>query len=199
MDDKHIDKSQDEVTEFHIPLLHDFPTSLIDYLPRDARVFIDDLMALQDAFLEVEDQAVTMRQEYIAEGILREDFDIPYLSWSEINDVLSKLNVMELGPSTNLEENKSSDLAQWFRPGPRFGGQLKPFMEHMHERIEAGDQVTVVSRQASRLQELWREREYLLDSLSASPQFIQGNLADGWLYSMFIGLALIRASGRILR
>jgi len=38
----------EQLSEFHIPLLYPQPASLLDYLPRDGLVVIDDLQALQE-------------------------------------------------------------------------------------------------------------------------------------------------------
>ncbi|MCK5314123.1 MAG: transcription-repair coupling factor [Anaerolineales bacterium] len=179
----HESLSPDDLSEYHIPILHTFPASVIDYLPKDTLVLIDNLQVLEDSIIEVEEQAVNLRQDLISDGTLQEDYPLPYLSWGEITDTLSKHRPIELGPSASLEESTLSDIAQWFTPEPRFGGRLKPFMEHLFELIESGQQVTVVSRQATRLQELWRERESLLSAPSSLPVFIQGNLEEGWLYS----------------
>ncbi|HLA98681.1 MAG TPA: transcription-repair coupling factor [Anaerolineales bacterium] len=168
----------EELHEFHLPLLHKQIASLLDYLPRQALVLIDDLQAIREAWNEVEEQAIAIRGEQVAEGNLAEDFPLPYLTWSELLDTLPRHTVLELGPSGNLE---SSLLAEWFQPGPRFGGRLKPFIEHLVERIERGEQVIVVSRQSTRLQELWSEQNASPDS--RGPAFIQGSLAEGWSFA----------------
>jgi len=174
----HPDQEIEELNEYHIPVLHNLPASLLDYLPRQALLLIDDLQALGEAYSDVEDQAVAMRQEQVSEGNLAEDFPIPYLTWPEILDSLSKQTVVELGPSGNLE---STTLAEWFRPGIRFGGRLKHFIDFLHERCELGEQVMLVSRQSSRLQELWSEQNRLEDC--QSPTFVQGSLAEGWTFT----------------
>jgi len=168
----------EELHEFHLPLLHRQTASLLDYLPRQALVLVDDLQAFQEAWNEVEEQAIAMRNEQIAEGNLAEDFPLPYLTWSEMLDTLPRDTLLELGPSGDLE---SSTLAEWFTPGPRFGGRLKPFIEHLVERIEFNEQVVVVSRQSTRLQELWSEQNAALES--RGPTFVHGSLAEGWTFA----------------
>lgn len=168
----------EDISEYHLPILHNQPASLIDYLPRGALVLIDDLQALEEAFYEVEEQAVKMRHEQIAEGNLADDFPIPYLTWLDILDSLSRHTVLELGPSGNLE---SSTLAEWFTPGIRFGGRLKTFIEFLHERCKLGEQVMVVSRQSTRLLELWQEQSN--GTAGCSPTYVKGSLAEGWTFT----------------
>jgi transcription-repair coupling factor (superfamily II helicase) len=81
-------------------------------------------------------------------------------------------------------------LTSLFQPGPRFGGQVRPFLTHLRQAQQAQERAIVVSRQASRLAELWREEmggagpEPLpeLTSLPADnqPIFVQGSLAEGF-------------------
>ena len=175
--------SPDEISEFNIPLLNAGPASLLDYLPKSSLVLLDDQQAIQDAITEIEEQAVGMRRDLVAEGSLAEDFPIPYLTWTEIADSLPRLTALELSASAEAPEETPSRLAGCFSAGPRFAGQLKPFIDHLVIRVEAGEQVTIVSRQASRLEELWKERILPSEfSPPAPPEFIQGSLSEGWVF-----------------
>ena len=82
------DSANIELSEFHIPLLHQQSASLLDYLPSKALVLIDDLSIVDGMVSEVEEQAVKLRQESIEEGTLSPDFPVPYLTWSELLDSL---------------------------------------------------------------------------------------------------------------
>lgn len=177
---------EEAITEFHIPLLHPAPASLLDFLPRQALVLIDDLQLLKDTIDEIEEQAVNLRKDYIRDGVLPEDFPIPYLSWQEINDSLSGHPSIELGPSSTLEAEAGSKahLADLFAPGPRFGGRLKNLISHLVELQEHGEPTYIVSRQVSRLRELWSEGGRVPEEVVSTPTamlaFIQGSLAEGW-------------------
>ena len=145
---------------------------------------MDDQQAIQDAITEIEEQAVSMRRDLVAEGTLAEDFPIPYLTWTEIADTLPRLTSLELSSSSEAVDETASPLAQCFSAGPRFAGQLKPFIDHLVKRVEAGEWVTIVSRQTARLEELWEEQ--FIPSASTpqiSPEFHQGSLSEGWIFS----------------
>ncbi len=165
--------------EFYLPRIHPAPASLLDYLPRDALVVIDDLDSVQLAAVEIEEQAVRLRHDSIAEGTLPEDFPIPYLSWSEIQDSLTGHVWVEMGRSTAQE----TALADTFNPGPRFAGRLKPLLDTLVEYIQRDDGVVIVSRQVSRLEELWIERRNAF-GLERDPEFLEGTLSDGWDMSL---------------
>ena len=169
--------SVQNVDEFYLPVLHSERASLLDYLPQKALVLIDDLGSMQLIAGDLEEQAVKLREESIREGTLDVDFPIPYLSWSEINDNLDSHYWVELGRSTSDEP---SLLAQDFSPEQRFGGSLKKLIDYLDEEATNGNAITIVSRQVSRLKELWKEsqdKEYGTNI----PQFIEGTLGDGWI------------------
>lgn len=176
----------DEFSEFDIPLLHSTPASLLDYLPRQAIVLIDDIQALQDIAIEIEEQAVNLRADFIQDKTLPENFPLPYLTWSEIQDSLAGHQVLELGPSAMIDGQDSRDqmspLTDYFIAEPRFGGQLKAVMEYMLERYNTGEALVIVSRQTPRLTALWKEHNVFPQEASPEPEFVEGSLGEGWTF-----------------
>ena len=167
------------VSEFHIPLLYKFPTCIMDYLPPKSLVLADDLSILENTSMEIEEQAVKLRNESIAEGTLPDDFPIPYISWSELVEIFQNHSLLELGYST--AEESPSNLSSNFQQLERFGGRLKPFIEYLAKVVAEENSVVVVSRQASRLEELWSEKASQgANRGSGNPQFIEASLSEGW-------------------
>jgi transcription-repair coupling factor (superfamily II helicase) len=148
-----------DLSEFHIPLLHITPASLLDYLPMQSLILVDDQQAVRDYVQEVEEQAVGLRKNYIQDGELPEDFPIPYLTWGEIEDTLARKQTIDLGQPEELESLPTvvTAISDYFLPGVRFAGQLKPFLEQLDKSCDQAEPVTIVSRQTARLQELWKE------------------------------------------
>lgn len=165
-----------EVDEFYIPQVHPAVASLFDYLPRNTLTLVDDVSLLQSMAVEIEEQAVRLRRESIAEGTLSADYPIPYLSWSELLDSLTGHTWLELGHGSEVE---LSELANAFKPGPRFGGRLRQMVEYIEDLCSRGESSLVISRQVSRLQELWGERQGEICK-NTSPEFIEGALTEGW-------------------
>jgi transcription-repair coupling factor (superfamily II helicase) len=172
------------LSEFSIPLLHRSTSSILDYLPQGTLVLVYDLSILESMVAEIEEQAVKLRAESITEGTLAEDFPVPYLSWSELDDSLGEQIFLELGQSTaemtdgpSEETIAEKSLAAQFSHIERFGGRLKPFTEYLGKILETANSVTIVSRQASRLEELWAEQQ---PSTLPRPDFMEGSLSDGW-------------------
>jgi transcription-repair coupling factor (superfamily II helicase) len=173
-------------TEFHIPIFHPQPSGILDYLPRQALVLFDDYAVVRDTALELEEQAVGLRKDYVKEGILAEDFPVPYLNWSEIQDVLPGERLLNLGGELGLEGESEGDgftLSDQFAAEPRFGGRMKSALEHLVQICTRGEQVVIVSRQRQRLEELWGEQRSLTNGVPCDPIFIEGSLSEGWMFS----------------
>jgi transcription-repair coupling factor (superfamily II helicase) len=166
-----------EVDEFYLPLVHPAIASMLDYLPPETLVLVDDWNGVDVTATDVEEQSVKFRQDCIQEKVLAEDFPIPYLSWSEVQDSLSGHFWLELGRGTSEE---SAPLSAAFQPGPRFGGQLKSVLDYLLDCSLKNEPVWIISRQISRLKELWRERTGSIN-LDRSPEFFEGSLSDGWI------------------
>ncbi|MDZ4158669.1 MAG: transcription-repair coupling factor, partial [Anaerolineaceae bacterium] len=173
--------SQPEVDEFYLPLVHPAPATLLDYLPHRALVVVDDLDTLQMTATEIEEQAVQLRHECVLDGTLPADYPTPYLSWSELLDSLGSRAWFELGRSTAPED---AALGGAFSAQPRFGGQMRPLLDQVAERLGAGEQVYLVSRQAARLKEVWQERP---EAATLAPQFVEGALSEGWALAVSDG------------
>ncbi len=166
--------------EFHIPLIHPQPASLLDYLPDSALVILEDAVTLQDIAEEIEQEALRTRRE----AQLPPDFPVPYLSWSELWDRLQDYPWSDIGHSGAPE---GSPWAQAFTPLPHFGGRLKSFVEHIAERLIEGETVLIASRQGTRLRELWQEEG---KHLSTSPIFLDISLSQGFQIHLMPALHL---------
>ncbi|HJR81684.1 MAG TPA: transcription-repair coupling factor [Anaerolineales bacterium] len=175
-----------ELSEFHIPVLHQQTSSLLDYLPQKALVLVDDLSIVESMVAEVEEQAVKFRQESIAEETLPPDFPLPYITWPDLLDQLQAHSFLELGHSTAIdspspaagEDRGEGELRDAFSIGERFAGRLKPFIEHLAGLVSENKTVVIVSRQSERLEELWKERSPETDG---NPQFIEASLSEGFI------------------
>ena len=187
-----------ELSEFHIPLLHKQPASLLDYLPQKNIVLVDDLSIVEGMAAEVEEQAVRFRKESIEEEVLAPDFPLPYIPWSELHDGLHGRVTLELGYSTATESpspvgrgdrGEGESFASQFGHDERFGGRLKPFVEYAGSIVERGESIVIVSRQSPRLQELWLEYQDHMHPITdgemvnrppSTVEFIESSLSEGF-------------------
>jgi transcription-repair coupling factor (superfamily II helicase) len=174
--------TQSELSEFHIPLLHRQPASLLDYLPQKSIVIMDDATIIEGMAEEIEAQAVKFRQESINEETLPADFPLPYIPWSELHDSLHEHASLELGYSTRderLETGELENLATCFGHDERFGGRLKPFADYLISLARKKERIVIVSRQAKRLEELWLEADQA-EGESEALTFIESSLSEGF-------------------
>ncbi len=166
----------ESLDEFSLPYVHPAQASILDYLPKESVVLLDDFDLLQSVASEIEEQSVKVRSDSIAEGVLPADFPIPYLTWSELQDALSGLSWLELGYSGTEEP---SALAGCFKPGPRYAGRLKPFLDYVSGLCRRQESAVIVSRQISRLINLWDEHRQE-ECHQSAPVFVEGTLSEGW-------------------
>ncbi len=175
-----IDPVPETLDEFYIPMVHTLPASILDYLPSNAVIIFDDQNFLETTINETEEQAVRFRSESIQEGTLPDGFPVPYLTWAELQDSLGGRSWINLGFSP---EEEGSALSRAFVPGQRFAGRLKVLVEHLGERLLQGNQSVIISRQISRLKELWSENTAGLEE-GLNPVFLEGTLTEGWQLSL---------------
>ncbi|MCC6956862.1 MAG: transcription-repair coupling factor [Anaerolineales bacterium] len=174
-----------ELNEFMIPVFHRTPASLIEYLPPQSLILLDNGQAVQDAISDIEAQALELRQDSIDEGTLPADFPVPYLTQEEIAEMSAAYRQVNLGPGplqngeARGEAISVTALSSRFQTGPRFSGRLKSFLEYLTARFQKGEQLVIISRQYRRLQELWNEQPLPKDGKTL-PVFIEGSLSDGW-------------------
>ncbi|HLF29131.1 MAG TPA: transcription-repair coupling factor [Anaerolineae bacterium] len=187
--------------EFYLPYLYSRPATLLDYLPPEALIILDDAAEIDDRWNELEEQALELRHNAQEDGTLPPDYPVPYLARDEWRDALDEYSLLALSesilpkepttqPTSQLTNQLPTQLAPElpFASGQRFGGQLKTFMDHLAQLRAIGDGTLVVSRQAQRLAELWAERDHLrppISDLAAPPAprslfFVNGALDDGW-------------------
>jgi transcription-repair coupling factor (superfamily II helicase) len=84
------------------------------------------------------------------------DYPSPIAEPESILGQLEEQGALVLGGL--LEGSDRAGLAEAFQPGPRYGGQIKPLLDHLARLHLNGERVVMVSRQAARLAELWHER-----------------------------------------
>jgi transcription-repair coupling factor (superfamily II helicase) len=166
-------------------------TGLLDFIPTNALVLLDDRQTFEDAVSEIEEQSITMRADQIHAELLTDDFPIPYLTLDEINETLAECKTIDMGSVSTIHQDEIQ-IADAYAPGPRFGGQLRPLMDHLIQRVLHHETVVVVSRQAPRLAELWTETDSSRPVVDKLPDklypgdlhFLHGALSEGWVLDL---------------
>ena len=165
--------AREDFTEFHIPILEKESATLLNYLPDSALILIEDQDVLQDTLEGIERQAASLREVHLQDGSLAEDFPLPFQPWKEFQEQLRVRGSLALGPKLTSDQG---GLPGQFSPNPRFGGELKSFLDHLADLDALDIDPVVVSRQAQRLEEIWEGRF----SGHFQPAFVKANLESGW-------------------
>ena len=172
-----IEESENEcAVEFNIPLVYESAATLLDYLPARSIVLIDNAASVRVTAEEVETQALKMREENIGAGKLNPDFPVPYVTWSEIEDHLSRLSSIDLGFPL---EKEGHSLSASFAPAPRFGGRTEDFLGFVEDIAHKSGTVFIVSKQLDRLKEIRETRDSAIWE-SGGTILMEGSLSGGW-------------------
>ncbi len=143
--------------EFYLPMLYSRPASLLDYLPEGALIVVEDWLELEKGVAELHAHAAQIAAD---QPSLPPGYPNPLFDWIALQEELNlqRLLILGDGPSGEHETQRaSSELADAFRPGPRFGGQVRQFLSHLNVARQEGERTVVVSSQAQRLADLWRD------------------------------------------
>ncbi|MGW8319051.1 MAG: transcription-repair coupling factor [Candidatus Promineifilaceae bacterium] len=180
--------------EYYLPLIYPKPASLLDYCPEDTLFVVDDMADLISTVDEIHTLADQVKDE---QTDLPPDLPSPLFEWPMLSEQIRQGTLLVLGDETGEARAAYPDLAEAFQPGPRYGGQVRPLIIQLKSAQQAKERTVVVSRQAQRLAELWREEggwaaEAGLDGMTPIEQldslpapgtitFVQGSLAGGFI------------------
>lgn len=171
--------------ETYLHYLHPKATCLLDHLPANALVVMDDQEALSRAMARLDEQSAQRRDDLVARGTLPSNFRRPYLLWDEIVPRLAQHAAVDV--SFARESVANAVPAPW-RPVKPYSSQLRQVMDDCQAWMGEGQRVVVVTRQARRLAALLRERDVVaapVSEIAASPApgsltLVSGTLAGGW-------------------
>lgn len=175
--------------EYFLPLMNPAQNGFLDLLPSTAIILVDDFQAIEDLVAHQEEQAIALRAELEESGDLPVSFPLPYLTLAGLHDALEQHTTINLGLIAAQDGRPQlSDLGDHFLPGPRFGGQLRPLIQHLGDLQHKHESAVIVSRQAPRLVKLWRPEAQPSQIIAQLPDqipageihFLHGALSDGW-------------------
>jgi transcription-repair coupling factor (superfamily II helicase) len=174
--------------EYYLPMLYPQPANLLDYLPGDTLLVVDDAQELATAVQELHSHAEQIAAEH---ANLPPGYPNPLFAQEDLEAQLADRPYLVLGEgSSDAERRPQLELAHAFQPGPRYGGQVRPFINQLHIVRQAGERTVIVSQQAQRLAEVWREESgdqtRPVASLPELPPpgeiaFVQGGLVEGFV------------------
>ncbi|MFN8441896.1 MAG: transcription-repair coupling factor [Caldilineaceae bacterium] len=141
--------------EWYLPYFYDDPSTLLDHLPAESTLVIDDALDLFATIHEQEQQAQALKYELEHSGELPHGFASSFVSADELRSKLQILNpiVLGLGDLNGRATQANTPLARSFAPGPRYGGKNKEYVAAIGRLHDEKQTVTLITRHAPRLKE----------------------------------------------
>ncbi len=166
--------------EFYLPTMYQEAATLLSYFPPEGRVILYNAGAMPGRWAELHAEAEELRQRALDEHTPGSNAPLPYVTWEDWQASLADRAVLAFTPG------EEGPLAEAIAPEPHFAGKLGEALGRLRQWTKLGDQIVIVSRQATRLAELWQEftpppvREVLDSAPEALITFVQGVVAGGW-------------------
>ena len=169
--------------EFYLQYFYAQSASLLDHLSAQGLLIVEDWAEVEAHAQSLEFQAEDVRGDLEARRELPPNVAAPYLAWQTLREKLLRRKRLLFDYATPGEA-----MALPFTPGPRYGGQLRKVLDELFKRRDEHARVIVVTRQAERLAELLRERDFFTKPtthLAHVPEpghlvLVQGALAEGF-------------------
>ncbi|MGC9398923.1 MAG: transcription-repair coupling factor [Anaerolineae bacterium] len=166
--------------EFYLPTFYQEIDTLLSYLPLNAHILLYRSDELRPRWHALEAEAEAQKTVAPLGRRVLARLPGPYVPWERWQAALEQKKTLA------FTFGKEGPLAEMFAPEPHFAGKLGEALGRLRQWTKLGDQVVVVSRQAARLTELWRQFNPppVQKSVSTPPEtlltFVQGIAPAGW-------------------
>jgi transcription-repair coupling factor (superfamily II helicase) len=177
--------------EWYLPYFYNPPVSLLEHLPTDAILIVDDALDLIATLRELDAQAQSLHAELVQAGETPRAFARSTFTAEEIQAKLleRKPALLGYGDLHGKSAGANTPLARAFAPGPRFGGKLKEIASDLIKLHNAGHAVVLATRQAARIGQLVEEvhlssrvqHEIKTAPSPRSVTLVQGILGEGFI------------------
>ncbi len=159
----------------YLPYLHR-PATLLEYLPANGLVVLDDPEHLESLALELGDRARALRDQLVREGDIPAELRPAQLSWDDLAAQFAKRHGAHF--VSLLSDSPSDEGIHWgdqtgadLQSATSYGGRLRAFVQEARQAIAQRQRVVVITNQARRLAELFADADTLGDrTLHVAPQ-----------------------------
>jgi transcription-repair coupling factor (superfamily II helicase) len=188
-----IQRELDLLLEGQLPINVEFYTklfnngSILDYLPSQSLVILDETISIQEAMESLDAQARELLDYKLERGDIPLNLPRPYFTWNELE--------------TRLNGRKCLSFSSWFADGGvveqrfnftqavNYAGRLSGFIEKTKQLLKQRKRVIIISHQANRLAELLAEKDVFAEptmEVEKIPHLGSLILAQGMLYQGWV-------------
>jgi len=174
--------------EHYLPYVYPHPVSLLDYAPDNTLILIEDATELEHTISDIVDSAESNRDDSLATYQIADMHPAPYATWETLQQELDTRQTVAI--SNTASEDDNGIIPRLFKPGERYGAQLRMMLTNIREFRNRGDRVIIITEQVSRLKQLWHEQDAssfipTVEEITEPPNkgtllFMKGALAEGW-------------------
>ncbi len=186
---------------FYLPYLHDQAT-VLDYLPRQGLLILDNPASIQHIIAELETQAQEMKENLERERANPAHLRDAHMTWAQVELQLQQRRQLRFADILSTAEG-DFDVRQHggtelimppFSSANSYGGRLRAFVLDCRKALDNRDRVVIVTAQARRMAEVLSDESILQEAtIHVSPgtninqlpeagtlTLIQGQLVEGW-------------------
>ncbi len=176
--------------EWYIASLYSQPATLLDYLPPNGLLLVDDAAELTATLSDLQAQAEQLALDLTNAGELPRGAPRPYATVDDLRQRLTALNPVLLGFGDLMGRPVAheDDLARAFLPAPHFGSKVRRVVEETEAWRKAGQRAVLITRQSARLDDLMRAAgqapivtETLVDAPPPAIYLAPGSLNEGFV------------------
>jgi transcription-repair coupling factor (superfamily II helicase) len=171
---------------FYVPFLA--RSSLLDHLPPNALLVLDELSDMATAEEELDRQIAEIEDEMTQRCELPRRLPFPQKPWPELREALaSRSGAVELSRWASGEEREGG-FPLHFTAASAYGGRLLELVKDLSDASQRRQTTVIVSQQAARIAEVLSEHDLFATPLAAieSPlpagalAVVHGSLPEGW-------------------
>jgi transcription-repair coupling factor (superfamily II helicase) len=186
---------------FYLPYLHS-PATILDYLPRNGLLILDNPASIQNHIGELDAQAQEMREKLEGERANPPRLRDAHVTWSQVElqiqqrrqlrfaDILSSAE----GEFEVRQQGGTQHLMPSYSSANSYGGRLRAFVLDCRKALDNRERVVIVTAQARRMAEVLSDESILQEatihvspgtSINQMPEpgtltLIQGQMVEGW-------------------
>ena len=173
-----------DTLEFYLPHLYDEPGMLLEYLPPEALLVLEDPLGLEATVTNLQTQNTGLRHDLVQQGELPRGVESPHFTWAALWEGFQRRPRVEF----RYEEESEWAINGTYAVGTSYAGRLQDVIADSIGMTDSKWRVVMVSRQAPRLAELseeWGITVQPVEDVTEPPAegsltLLQGSLTSGW-------------------